>query len=252
MPLLASWLWLFLSLLPLVFLERWIHRHLRGLWLLIFRHEEIALVVYALIMLPGVIVHEGSHWLAATFLGVRTGRFSLIPERTPDGTLRLGYVETEKVDLVREALIGAAPLLAGAAAIIFVGYSRLGVGLVGDALARGDLLGMLVGIQTMTRAADFWFWLYLIFSVSNSMLPSASDRRAWLPLAVGLALLLGVLVYAGFGALLREALLGPVEAALRSLALAFTLTLALDLLLAPCLWLVEQGLMRLTGLRVEY
>ncbi len=252
MPLLASWLWLFAALLPLVLLERWIHQHLRGIWMLVFRHEEIALVIYALIMLPGVIVHEGSHWLAATFLGVRTGRFSLIPERTPDGTLRLGYVETEKVDLVREALIGAAPLVVGAAAIIFVGYSRLGVGPVGDALARGDLLRMLVGIQAMTRAADFWFWLYLIFSVSNSMLPSASDRRAWLPLAVGLALLLGVLVYAGFGALLMQALLGPVEAALRALALAFTLTLALDLLLAPCLWLAERGLMRLTGLRVEY
>ena len=111
MPLLGSWFWLLLSLFPLVFLERWVHRHLQGIGMLIFRHDDIALVFYSLLMLPGVSVHEGSHWLAATFLGARTGRFSLVPERTLNGTLRLGYVETEKVDLVREALIGAAPLI---------------------------------------------------------------------------------------------------------------------------------------------
>jgi len=252
MPLLASWLWLLLVLIPLVFLERWIHRHLLGIWLLIFRHQDIALLFYSLLMLPGVIVHEGSHWLAATLLGVRTGRFSLIPERTPDGTLRLGYVETEKVDVLREALIGAAPLVVGAAAILFVGYSRLGVGPVGEALRRGDVLGMALGLQAMTRATDFWLWLYVVFTVSNSMLPSASDRRAWLPLAVALALLGGILVYAGFGSLLRNALLGPLDTALRALALAFTLTVGLDLCFAPIIWVIERGLMRLTRLKVEY
>src|SRR5580765_3063079 len=127
MPLLSSWLWLVLALLPLIFLERWVHRHLQGIWLL---------------LVPGVLVHEGSHWLAAALLGVRAGRFSVVPERLPDGTLRLGYVETEHVDPLREALIGAAPLLAGAAVIIFVGYSRLGVEPLAEALGRGDLLGM--------------------------------------------------------------------------------------------------------------
>ena len=252
MPLLASWLWLSLSLFPLVFFERWMHRHLQGVGLLLFRHEDIALAIYSLIMLPGVVVHEGSHWLTATFLGVRTGRFSLIPERMPNGALRLGYVETEKVDIVREALIGAAPLVVGAAAIIFVGYARLGVGPVGNALARGDLLETIVTLQAMTRAADFWLWLYLIFTVSNSMLPSASDRRTWLPVVVVVVLLGGVLVYAGFGSLLMNALLGPMDAALRALALAFTITVCLNLCLAPFIWLAEQGLMRVTGLKVQY
>jgi hypothetical protein len=252
MSLLASWLWLILSLFPLVFFERWMHRHLQGVWLLLFRNEDIALAIYSLIMLPGVVVHEGSHWLTATFLGVRTGRFSLIPERMPNGVLRLGYVETEKVDIAREALVGAAPLVVGAAAIIFVGYARLGVGPVGNALARGDLLETIVTLQAMTRATDFWLWLYLIFTVSNSMLPSASDRRTWLPVTVVVVLLGGVLVYAGFGSLLMTALLGPVDAALRALALAFTITVCLNLCLAPFIWLAELGLMRVTGLKVQY
>ncbi len=250
--LLASWVWLLLALLPLVFLERWIHRHLQGLWLLIFRDPDIALVMYSIVMLPGVLLHEGSHWVMATLLGVRTGRFSILPERMPDGALRLGYVETVKVDFLREALIGVAPLVAGAGAIIFMGYERLGVGPVGEALTRGDGLAMVEGIRATTAAPDFWLWLYAIFTVSNSMLPSVSDRRTWLPSAALLALLGGLLVYAGFGPVLAEALAAPLDAATRALAAAFTLTIGLNLFIAPFIWLVERALMRVTGLKVDY
>jgi hypothetical protein len=252
MPLLASWFWLLLALLPLVFLERWIHRHLQGLWLLIFHDSGIALVIYSLIMLPGVLLHEGSHWLAAAVLGARPARFSVIPAQMPDGTVRLGFVDTEKVDFVREAIIGAAPLLFGSLIVILVGYGRLGVGPVGEALTRGDLLVMMRGLQTMTRVPDFWLWLYFVFTVSNSMLPSASDRRAWLPVALLIAVLGGVLFYAGFGSVLMTTLAGPLAAAVRALAAAFTLTVSLDLLIAPLIWLAERGLMRLTGMKVDY
>ncbi len=252
MPFLASWLWLLAALVPLVLLERWVHRHLQGVWLLIFRDADLALIVYSLVMLPGVILHEGSHWLMATLLLVRTGHFSVVPERMPDGTLRLGFVETAKVDFVREALIGAAPLLFGSIVIMLVGYGRLGAGLVGEALARGDLLTVTQVLQVMTRVPDFWLWLYFVFTVSNSMLPSASDRRAWLPVSLLIAALGGVLLYAGFGSVLRETLAGPLDGAVRSLAAAFTITVGLDLFFAPLVWLVERGLMRVTGMKVDY
>ena len=42
MPALVSWLWLLAALAPLVLLERWIHRHLQGVWLLIFRDADVA------------------------------------------------------------------------------------------------------------------------------------------------------------------------------------------------------------------
>jgi hypothetical protein len=203
-------------------------------------------------MLPGVFVHEGSHWLAAMLLGVRTGKFSLIPERTPDAGLRLGFVETEHVDPLRESLIGAAPLIAGSALIILVGYDRLGAGPVGAALGRGDVLAAAQAAQAMMRAPDFWLWLYFIFAVSNSMLPSASDRRAWWPVLGGAAVITGLLAYAGFGSVLVEAFTGPLEAAMRALASAFTLTVGLDLCALPLIWLVERGIAGLTGMKVEY
>ena len=60
-------------------------------------------------------MHELSHFLSAKILGVQTGRFSLIPQAQANGKLRLGYVETATGGFVRDALIGAAPLVAGSA-----------------------------------------------------------------------------------------------------------------------------------------
>jgi hypothetical protein len=252
MSLVTVGLWLLLILLPLLIFEHWIHRHLQGVWLLVFRHPEIATVIYAILMLPGVLLHEGSHWVMATLLRVRAGRFSVIPERLPDGTLRLGYVETEKPDLFREALIGVAPLLTGCGVVIFAGYARLGVGPVGEALANNHLLEALQGIGAMVKANDFWLWLYLIFTVSNSMVPSAADRRAWLPVAVMAAILVGVIIWVGLGPALLETFGGLAGAALRALAAAFTITVALDLAFIPLIWGVEKLLMKVTGLRLDY
>jgi hypothetical protein len=252
MPLLSSWFWLLLALIPLVFLERWIHRHLQGIWLLLLRDADLALVLYSVLMLPGVLLHEGSHWVTATLLGVRTGRFSVMPARMPDGTLRLGYVETEPVDFVREALIGAAPLLFGATAIVLAGYSRLGVGPVGEALGRGDLLGMGRALRAMVDLPDFWLWLYLIFTISNSMLPSASDRRSWWRLFIVLGVIVAGLFYLGFGSALVATLAEPLDSAARALAAAFAITVGLNLCLVPILWLIEAGLARATGMKVQY
>ncbi len=252
MPLITTWVWLLLALVPLILLERWIHRHLQGLWLLLLRDADMALVMYSLMMLPGVLLHEGSHWIAATLLGVRAGRFSVIPKRLPNGNLRLGYVETESADVVRESLIGAAPLIFGVAAIVFMGYSRLGVGPVGETLARGDLLGALAAAQAMIERPDFWLWVYLLFTVANSMLPSASDRRAWGPVAVGIAALTGLMFYAGLGPTLVDSFGGVLEAATRVVAAGFTLTVGLNVLIVPLLWGVEWAVTRLTGMKVNY
>lgn len=248
----SPWVWLVLSLALLLPLEQWLHRHLQGLFLLLAGSPEIALVLYSLIFLPGILLHEGSHWLVATLLGVRTGRFSVWPQQQPNGTLRLGYVETEKIDFVREALIGAAPMIMGGLLVSLVGLARLNLGAVGLALGRADLVAAFEAAWASLGTPDAWVWLYLIFTVSNSMLPSASDRRAWPFVALLMVLLGGVLFYAGFGPLLVQSLAEPVERAVRALAAIFTVTVGVDLLLMPVIGLLELGVIRITGLRVEY
>lgn len=247
-----SWLWLLVILVPLIVLERLIHRHLQGVWLLLFRDPDMAMILYSIIMLPGVALHEFSHWAMATILMTRTGRFSIFPQRLPDGTLRLGFVETQKTDMFREALIGAAPLIAGTLVIWAISFGPLNVTPMSEALAVGDLGGVLEGLLAVTRVPDAWLWLYLLFAVSNSMLPSASDRRAWLPVLAVVAIVVGVLVYAGFSNVLLNVATGPLDTAIRALASAFTITVILDVFCLPPLLILERGLSRLTGLKVEY
>lgn len=113
---LMPFIWVTLAFIILLILQRWIHAHLHGLSLLITGQPQYAVILYAIVLLPGVLLHEVSHWVAASLLGVRTGKLSLFPRVQPDGTIQLGYVEYYKgrtLGPIRESLIGGAPLISG-------------------------------------------------------------------------------------------------------------------------------------------
>jgi len=169
-----------------------------------------------------------------------------------DGTLRLGFVETTKVDFVREALIGIAPLLAGSTVVVLIGYSRLAIGALGEAIATGDVALTVQKFIESLHSADAFIWLYLLFAVSNSMMPSASDRRAWLPVTIMLVLAGIGLYYFGVVPLLAQSLGEPLAAGVRAIASAFSITVGVNLLMIPIVWLIEKLLVRLTGLKVNY
>ena len=61
-----------------------------------------------------------------------------------------------------------------------------------------------------------------------------------------------VLFYAGLGPTLINTFARPLDDALRALAIVFSITVVLDLALAPFIWLIEMGLTRMTGWKVEY
>jgi Zn-dependent protease len=119
---LITLLFLIATFVPLVLLEKWIHRHLHGTALLISGHDQVALYSYALLLFPGVALHELSHWLMAMLLGVKAGKIKLLPERGRDGHVQLGAIQVQQVDVVRASLIGAAPLLTGSLVVLAIGY----------------------------------------------------------------------------------------------------------------------------------
>ena len=88
--------WFLITLVLLVLLQRWIHRHLHGIALLLTGQADMALVLYALPLLPGVALHEISHTLMAVLLRVRSANLSIIPSRQADGRVRLGSVQVER------------------------------------------------------------------------------------------------------------------------------------------------------------
>lgn len=242
--------WLLLLVGPLLFLQRRLHYETQAMLLLLTRQREIAVVLFSLLFLPGVLLHEGSHFVMARLLGVRTGRFSILPRTTAQGRLQLGYVETASTDIVRDALIGAAPLLAGGSFVGYAGLSRLGFLGLWSALEGLDLANVGDAMVALPGQPDFWIWFYLVFAVSSTMLPSPSDRRAWLPLTLTGVLALVVSLLAGAGPWMLVHLAPLVNGGLRSVALVLAITVAVHLAVLPPFWVMRRGLSWLTGMEV--
>jgi hypothetical protein len=228
-----------------------LHREIQYLFSGLTRNAKASLTLFSLLFLPGVCLHELSHFAMARLLGVRTGRISLIPQALPGGKLRLGYVETAQTGWLRDALIGAAPLITAGIFIGTLGAGHLGLAPIAAHLEQGDLNGAWRGLASLPGLADFWLWFYLVFVISSTMFPSETDRRAWLPITLICALLLGASLLAGAGPWLMANLKTPLDRALRAAAGVYWVSLAVHLVLLGPIWLLRAGLFRLLGLRPD-
>lgn len=195
-------------------------------------------------------MHEASHFIMARLLRVRTGDFSLLPAVLPDGRLRLGFVETGGADVFREALIGTAPLITGGAVIAFIGLNRMGLEPLVGFLTGAEWNKLLHGMAALPQLPDFWIWFYLAFTVSSTMLPSESDRHAWLPVIIGAAALIGIAVLAGAGSWMLSNLLPAVNRGMGVLAIIFGISLLLHLFLLLPVFVIRKLLNLATGLEV--
>jgi hypothetical protein len=242
--------WFILTILPLVFLQRLLHREIQAVFLITSRSPAFTITLFSIIFLPGVFLHELSHYLMAVILGVPAARFSLVPQLLPDGRLQLGYVETVKTDIARDSLIGAAPLIAGGLLVAFLSVTRLGLLPLWEVLRNGQLGLFWMGITLLPRVQDFPLWFYLVFTISSTMLPSRSDRHAWLPLAVTVLVLLALAVLAGAGPWMVDHVAPLLNTFLRSSAIIFGLSAALHAVLILPIGFLHLLITRLTGVDV--
>jgi hypothetical protein len=244
-------LWLLVLLGPLFLCVRLVHREIQGNLLLILRHIELVKVIFSLLFLPGVLLHELSHFLMAKILGVRTGRFSLVPQSMPDGRLQLGYVETAPTDVLRDAIIGAAPLILGGFFVGYAGTTHLGLDKMWLAINTMGFRVIFDSVLQTYSLPDFWLWFYLTFTVSSTMLPSSSDRRAWLPLVLVIIVLFVAALLIGMGDWLAQNIAPMLDQVFGTLAAVFAISLVLHLgLLFPLIGL-RIAIERITGMRVS-
>lgn len=244
-------LWFTLMLLPLVFLQRLLHREIQAVFLITTRNSPLTIGLFSVLFLPGVFLHEFSHFVMAKLLFVRTGGFSIIPHPLPDGRLQLGYVETEKTDPVRDSLIGLAPLIAGSLFVAYAGINRLHLQTLWDVLRNGQFELFWLGLTYLPQVKDFPLWFYLTFAVSSTMMPSATDRHAWAMLGLWVAVLVGLALVAGAGPWMLANIAPPLNNFLSSVAVLFGLSAALHALMILPFALIHRVLTRITRLDVK-
>ncbi len=243
--------WLIVSFFLMYPLNRWISTHVQGVAFLLTGNRQVAVWLFWTLFLPGTLLHETSHWLTAKLLGVKTSRFSLWPKLKGRGELQMGAVQVEVADPFRHSLIGLAPLIFGSLIVLLIGQ-WLQLERVATAFNSGDVERISEAIVQTLAVPDIWLWLYLIFAISNAMLPSASDRESWWSVVLYLSLGLFLVVGLGLNPTLSPELQDIALVILTSLLSAFVITLAVDLVFILIIGIIEVLFSWLLGRRVQY
>ncbi|HLO33243.1 MAG TPA: hypothetical protein VK249_29110 [Anaerolineales bacterium] len=243
-------IWFILLLVPLIVLQRLLHREIQAVFLILTRDTRLTMGIFSILFLPGVFLHESSHFVVAKLLRVRTGKFSILPQSLPDGRLQLGYVETARSDAVRDSLIGAAPLIVGTLFVAYVAIYHLQMRVLWDVFRNGQFSLFWMGVRALPRVQDFYLWFYLAFAVSSTMMPSESDRHAWLELLISIGVLLVIALLVGAGPWMLSNIAPRLSNFLNSVAVIFGLSAFVHIVLILPTALLHKLLARVTGVDI--
>ncbi len=230
----------------MLFLQRWLQQHIQGLTYAVTGNPGCAVRALFLVLLPGVVLHEFSHWLVANLVGVRTGRVSIGLGKMRGKHFSLGSVTVEKSDPLRESLIGVAPFIFGILAV----WALMGLGF--GLWSPQSVSQVLETLGAVIRDPLTWVALYFVFAVSTSMIPSESDREPWgviIAIFAGIGLLALVL---GWSPNITPELLQWGQQVLNTLIFVFGIIVVVNGTLAILIFLFEWGFGTVTSRRVRY
>ncbi len=247
---LAGYLLFVVSLIVFIIVQRLLHREIQGLLMIIFRKPRIVIALFSFILLPGVFIHELSHWVTAILVRVPVLKFSLIPEAAKNGQLRMGFVQTRKCDPIRDSLIGFAPFIFGMLIIGWIGSRHLGLNSVVSALFEGNAGSTIDLFLSSIRQADYWIWMYFAFSISSAMLPSSSDRQSWKPILIGVIIMLFGLLLVGLGDWLLINVSPKLAEWLRLMAIVLASSTIIHLIILFPTWASRLVISHLMGIRL--
>jgi hypothetical protein len=152
-------------------------------------------LVFYLLVFPGVVLHEGTHYLACLLTGTKVSRFApFSPSRSNDGRLVLGYVRHERRAFPIGALIGLAPILLNPLGLLLV--TALLTPLTLQEVANPSVEVVVKEVFASGFLTDTPLlattWVYLALSFALGSVPSREDLSSlpMLLLTFGAAILL--------------------------------------------------------------
>jgi hypothetical protein len=134
-------------------------------------------LAFYLLLFPGVVLHEGAHYLACLITGTEVVRFApFSPQRSTDGRLVLGYVRHERRALPIRAIIGFAPVFLNPLGLLLVTalLTPLTVRQMADPSVGIVVKGIFMG-GFLTDAPLLAAWAYLSLSFAFGSVPSRED-----------------------------------------------------------------------------
>jgi hypothetical protein len=252
--LVSPWLILLGILLAVGYAEDWIHRHSFGIGYLLTKDKMAATRLFYVFFLPGIFIHEFIQYLVAGALNVPIKKLFAWPEPQENGVLRLNFVvvDQDETDPLRAAIVAASPFGIMGVMVWYISTRILDLHLLTDALGTGDLQIIWQAFTDLLSTPDFLLWIYLLFTIANSMVPNKADARGWPLILGGLVLLMAGLVVIGMGNVLVDTLANDLADALDFMNTALWTILVLDIMAILVLGIIEDSLEWWRGFKMDY
>ncbi len=231
-----------------LFLQQWLHRHIQSFALMLTGQPGCAIRLLFYLLLPGVFLHEVSHYVTAKLLLVPTNGIHIGITPTKKKQISLGSVSIRRTDPIRESLIGIAPFVVGVGAIWLI------VGLGFDLWLSTGLSFELFWQRVAAYANDWttWFDLYVIFAVSTAMIPSESDREPWGPVLMVFGVGVAMLFLLGWTPRVPAEVMTLARNGLDALTFALGVAVVTNGAVAGALWILERTVEQVSGNHIEY
>lgn len=235
-------------------MERWLHQHIFKLGWLLTRNFNVTTVLYYLLFLPGIVLHEVVLWLVAGALNVHATRTIEWPHSQEIGELRLNFVRiAPNIPRWKRFVIALSPLVAGMLLTWHIAENVFQLDTVFSMMSSGALTDIGAALERLLAIPDFWLWFYLLFTVSNTMFASLQrDLNNAQSLLAFMSLVVVAIVLVGATSATFSYVASPFENALSVLTELVVVLIAVNFFMTVLLGTVESVIERFSSHTVTF
>jgi hypothetical protein len=230
----------------------WIRQHLFGIGLIWLNSKGTAAWVYILVLLPGILLREISRWVVAGIFRIKPTFITPKPQIDADGIVGTRVFHFASLNPIYIGIIAITPLVVGFTIMFVISYGVLNLPQVLLLLGSADSVALREAVGTLLARPDLPLWVYVLFAVTNTMLPTTSELRStWFIWVIFGAFILFLAVLGMVNAILMI-LAGPVATAMYTLSAIYGSVLIVNLVMLLVIGVVESIVSRMTNKKVEY